>query len=174
MQKIIVRRINNLTEVIKFAGLALIIVLITSCNSNNGDNSNKDMGNSQIFSIGDNPKSSQKVSEMITLSGIRKGGYVVIIPTSKKKNNSQTKGMKQAFNNQGIMGVHVLSIYPKTSLKKTDILTIENACILCLIGENPKQLLKNSQLKRSLIKTMENGTLIGVGGKANDFNLLPN
>ncbi len=167
-------KINNLIELTKFTGLVLIIVLITSCNSNNGDNSNKDMGNKQIFSIGNNPKSQAKISELIKLSGIREGGYVVIIPTSSKKNDPNAKGMKNGFNRQGIMGVHVLSIYPKTSIKKTEILTIENASILCLVGENPKQLLKNSQLKRSLIKAMENGTLIGVGGKANDFNLLPN
>ncbi len=140
----------------------------------NGSNLTNENKQNQFFVFDKQVDIKLAVAELVKTSEISKGGYVTIITSAVKTNRKKAINLKKIFYKQGIVGVHIITLNNKTTLNKTDILTIENSRIICLIGKNPKKLTSNNQLKRSLIKAMENGAFIGVSGKVNDFNLLPN
>ncbi|OQX73379.1 MAG: hypothetical protein B6D64_13905 [Bacteroidetes bacterium 4484_276] len=150
-----------------FVGL---IIIISACNPHS---ERKDFGvngskiiDQQIFLIGNGPNSKRTIGDMIEKSGIRTGGYVVIIPTSFNAKDSTAWFLKKEFYNQKIMAVHILE-FPPYSSKNSDVLSIENASIICLLNGKKNKFMKlanNTRLKRSLTKAKENGALVaGIG-----------
>jgi len=149
-----------------------LIFLISACNTTPEkkllNESESENINQQVFLIGNGPNSKKTINDMIEKSGIRKGGYVVIIPTSFKKNNPNARHLKRDFNEQHIMAVHILDLHPDSALKNTDILAIENASILCLLGGNRNKFIKlaiKTRIKSALLQAYKNGTLIAGIGK---------
>jgi len=158
-----------------FVGL---IIIISACNPHS---ERKDFGvngskiiDQQIFLIGNGPNSKRTIGDMIEKSGIRTGGYVVIIPTSFNAKDSTAWFLKKEFYNQKIMAVHILEFPPysstgasQTTIKNSDVLSIENASIICLLNGKKNKFMKlanNTRLKRSLTKAKENGALVaGIG-----------
>jgi len=153
----------------------LILVLcasIVSCNNTPDksllQDSETDNISRQVFLIGKGPNSKETVKDMIEKSGIKKGGYVVILSLLQNKKNSASYYLKKEFNDRQIMAVHVLVINSNEEIKNTDVLAIENARILCFLDENRNKFIKianKSRLKKSLLNAYKNGTLIAGFGK---------
>jgi len=156
-----------------------LVTLISACNPNSKEkafekNRPKTI-DQQVFLIGNGPNSRRTISDMIEKSGIRTGGYVVIIPTSFNAKDSTAWFLKKEFFNQKIMAVHILELPPYSSagatpvsIKNTDVLSIENASIICLLNGKKKKFIKlanNTRLKESLMKAKENGAVIAGIGK---------
>lgn len=160
-------KINSLTDLIKLAGLTLLIVFISSCNFGSKNNSiNKienDQTQKQAFLIENSPISKETISEMIEKSGIRKGGYVVIITSPFDDAKSIANNLKQKFYIQELTAVHIFNFEPDSSVKKTELLAIENASIICVLDGNKNNFIKlanNSLLKKPLLNAYNNGCLV--------------
>ena len=164
-------KINSLTDITKLAGLALLIVFIYSCNFGSKNNSiNKienDQTQKQTLLIEKSPISKETVSEMIEKSGIRKGGYVVIITSPFDDAKSIANNLKQKFYIQELTAVHIFNFEPDSSIKKTELLAIENASIICVLDGNKTNFMKlanNNLLKKPLLNAYNNGCLIAGNG----------
>jgi cyanophycinase-like exopeptidase len=124
----------------------------------------------QVFLIGNGPNSKETVKDMIEKSEIKNGGYVVILHTFLNKNDSAAYYLRKEFYDRQIMAVHILELNNAEKIKNTDVLTVENARILCLFTGNMNKFVKmaeKTRLKNSLLKAYKNGTLIaGVGNGA--------
>lgn len=155
-----------------------LVTFISTCNSTHEKKpvkvSEAENINQQFFLIGNGPNSKRTIGDMIEKSGIRTGGYVVIIPTSFNAKDSTAWFLKKEFYNQKIMAVHILEFPPysstgasQTTIKNSDVLSIENASIICLLNGKKNKFMKlanNTRLKRSLTKAKENGALVaGIG-----------
>ena len=155
-----------------------LVTFISTCNSTHEKKpvkvSEAENINQQFFLIGNGSNSKRTISDMIEKSGIRTGGYVVIIPTSFNAKDSTAWFLKKEFYNQKIMAVHILEFPPysstgasQTTIKNSDVLSIENASIICLLNGKKNKFMKlanNTRLKRSLTKAKENGALVaGIG-----------
>ena len=155
-----------------------LIILISACNHSSTKDSFEKNGSGkisqQVFLIGNGSNSKWTISDMIEKSGIRKGGYVVIIPTSFIASDSNANVLKQDFYKQKIMAVHILEFplysstgVSQTTIKNTDVLSIENASIICLLNGKKNKFMKlanNTRIKKSLLKAKKNGALIaGIG-----------
>ena len=163
----------------KLLGLAVFLMLVTACNTEvaqTTSNETEQPGN-QVLLIGNEPNLKEVVSEMIDKSGIRNGGYVVIIPTSFQASDAAAKSLTKEFNRQGIVAVHNLVFLPdfpkespRTIIKKTDVIAIENASIICLLHGNRYKFMKlanETRLKEALHNAKEKGALIaGIGNGA--------
>ena len=156
--------ISNLTERVKLLGLALIISLIAACNSdiNNKLDNNTEI-HRQVFLMGNGPYSMEIIRDLIDKSGIRKGGYVVIIPTTFNNDKSNAIDLKNHFYFDEVTAVHILDFQSESVIKKTDLLAIENASIICILNGNRNKFMKlanNSNLKKSLHSAYDKGCLI--------------
>lgn len=160
-------KFNVLTDATKLASLALLIVFISSCNFGSKNNSNNKIENGQIqkqtFLIENNHISKEIISKMIEKSGIRKGGYVVIITNSFDDSESIANNLKQKFYNQEITAVHIINLELDSSIKKTELIAIENASIIYIPDGNKSNFMKldnNSLLKKPLLNAYNNGCLL--------------
>ncbi|MCF6171951.1 MAG: Type 1 glutamine amidotransferase-like domain-containing protein [Bacteroidales bacterium] len=154
----------------QFIILFIISTLFAACSSGGGKPAeNEDLSN-QTFLIGNGRLSGETVGGMIEKSGIKAGGYVVIIPASFKKNDADASFLRKEFYRQNILAVHILSLRPGTPLTKSEQVAIENAGIICILNGKKNQFMKlanNTALKSSLMKARENGALIaGTGNGA--------
>jgi cyanophycinase len=82
----------------------------------------------------------EKVDQLISKSDINRSGYVVIIPISPNNNNNKSKLLQEKFYAKQIVAVHILDLNDST-LKRSDMLTIENAKVICFIGNNVDEFL---------------------------------
>lgn len=158
-------KFNVLTDATKLASLALLIVFISSCNFGSKNNSNNKIenGQKQTFLIENSHISKEIISKMIEKSCIRKGGYVVIITNLFDNSKSIANNLKQKFYNQEITAVHIINFEPDSSIKKTELLAIENARIIIILDGNKSNFMKlanNSLLKKPLLNAYNNGSLV--------------
>jgi hypothetical protein len=78
-------------------------------------------------------------------------------------NNHLANELKNRFYFQEIMSVHILNINPKYRLKKSDIIMLENATIICIAGQNTKGFstwAKKEEIKKFLNHAMNNGAIL--------------
>ena len=162
----------HLKIVVKIIALTVLIAIIFACNTETTQQSSINTKNDdvigQVLLFGKGYNLKEGVSSIIEKSGIKKGGYVVIIPTSGSANIAITNSIKKQFNDQNIMAVHVLKFDPNSVVKNTDITAIENARILCFLGERPNKFMKlanSTRLKKSLLAAKEKVILIAGFGK---------
>jgi len=144
----------------KLTGLLLTIVFLAGCNS--GENTR---GDKQVFLLDDLASVSLVVEDVIEQSGIKKKGYVVIIPDQSESAKKNAKKLRQEFYKKEIMAVHILSINPAADLLRTDVITIENARIICLLGRSKVDLSKNNQYEVSLLNALKNDAFVVVNNK---------
>lgn len=157
---------------VKIIVLTILIATISACNTESTqqsfNNTKNEYVTNKVFLIGSNANLENTISDMVEKAGIRKGGFVVIIPTSFTTNDKRANLIKKQFNDLNIMAVHILKFDPKSTIKKTDVITIENASIICILGGSPNKfvkLAKSTRLKESLLTAKENGTLVAGFGK---------
>ena len=150
---------------VKFMGKILvlfgIISFLIACN-NNPYVKEYVLGNNFIITQDDDLN--LVVDAMIEISDIRKGGYVVLLPFSKGT-MKETKKLKQIFYKHNIIAVHILKNVNDKTIKKTDILTIENAGIICIIGtdiSNLKKTKDQTKINKSIAIAKDEGALISI------------
>jgi len=161
------REIAN--NILFFIGL---LTLISACN-NAPENKSPEVNEfensfQQIFLIGEGPVSKETIIDLIDKAGIKAGGYVAILSMSLNGNDTKANLLQQKFYEQNIGAVHTFDFYSDSTLRATDCLAIENATILCLLGEHCNkfmQLANNSLLKSMIFQAYDKGTLIAGIGK---------
>ncbi len=159
----------------------ILIALISACSPISKkkalDENNTEIINQQVFLIGNGPNSKKTISDMIEKSGIRRGGFVVILPMPLNKPDSSAYSLQKEFYDQQIMAVHILDFddnfqqdFSAISIKNSDVLAIENASIICLLSGRKNKFMKlanNTHLKKALQNAKAKGTLIaGTGNGA--------
>ncbi len=161
------------TVLLSLSMLLLISACSTSSREKGHENDGLDRIAQQVFLIGNGPNSKETIKDMIEKSGIRKGGYVVIVPMSHDQQDSIAYFLQKEFYEQQIMAVHILGFYIKGVVENSDILTVENASIIYLLGGNRTKFMKfvnNTPLKNSLMQAFKNGTLMA--GKGNGASIM--
>jgi len=158
----------------------LISIVIVGCSSPSRQNptahSKADESKSQQVVLVKGSLSKDMVSFLIEKSDIRKGGYVVLIPTTYQAKSKSARLLQKAFYDQEVMAVHILNLLaesgkagPDLSIKKSDILAIENAKIICILDGNDNHFMhfaQKSQLDEALLHAHKKGALITGLGKS--------
>lgn len=159
--------------------LVMMTFILVSCTTDiNHQYMNGDIADpiaKQVFLIGDGAYTKQSIDELIEKSGIRRQGFVVIIPTSFLPNDEKARALRNEFYNRLVRAVHILNLNPKSNIENTDILAIENASVLCFIGGKRNEfmnLANHTPLKTAILNAYEKGALIV--GFGNASTLLPN
>lgn len=164
----------------KISIILLLAALFTACGSQSGQKSadplNTETSIGRQIILGNGPISKDLIDLMVGQSKIRKGGYVVIIPTTYQANSKYAKSVRKSFYDQEVMAVHILNLLADSrkagsslSIKNSDILAIENANIICILDGKEHQFMhfaKKTQLKQALINAQKNGALIAGFGKS--------
>ena len=134
---------NRFTKlIILSAGLLMIM----SCNSNPFMKNHK-AGEDFNFSKSDDM--TLAVDAMIEVSGIRHGGYVVIIPGEGDLNKKLAQPLQKEFLKQNLIAVHIFRFNPDSIIQKTDLLALENAGIICFAGSDLKERLQSDIFSRT-------------------------
>jgi len=129
----------------------------------------------QVLLIGDGAYTKQSIDDLIKKSGIRRQGFVVIVPTSFLPNDEKARALQYEFYKRLVRAVHILNLNPKSNIENTDILAIENASVLCFIGGKRNEfmnLANHTPLKSAILNAYDKGALIV--GFGNATTLLPN
>lgn len=150
-----------------------IFLALLACNSENpkatsGAAGQSDLTAKKVFLIGHGPNSKEVIKEMINVSGLRKEGYIVILPTRFKKSDSSVYYLKHEFSEQHIHAVHSLKLKQGIKIQNTDILAIENASLICIMDGGKKGLLRfarDSILHNALHNALNNGATFAGYGK---------
>ena len=150
---------------VKFMGKILvlfgIISFLIACNNNPYV---KEYIEGEDFIFSHEADINEVVDAMIEISDIKKGGYVVLLPFSKGTMN-ETKKLKRIFYKHNIIAIHILENINDKTIKNTDVLTIENAGIICIIGKDINNLKKSknqTQIVKSITIAKEEGALISI------------
>ncbi len=151
----------------------LIILLLLAglaCNNINTEVFNTDQdATSNIFCIGYGPNSKEVIKQLIDVSGLKREGYVAILPSHFGESDSTVYYLKHEFREQQVNAIHSLDLKPGREIKNTDLLAIENAALIC-ITDGPKQDLmrfsKDTIIRRAILKAFNNGTTIAGYGAA--------
>jgi len=131
----------------------------------------------QFFLIGKGPYLKKTISDIIEKSGVRRGGFVVILPMPLNKPDSSAYFLQKEFYDQQIMAVHILDFddnfqqdFSAISIKNSEVLAIENASIICLLNGRKNRFMRlanNTRLKKALQNAKAKGALIaGTGNGA--------
>jgi len=163
--------IFRLNLIVKVVALYIFIVIVAACNSGNNQSlSDTKTETTQFFLLGNDFDFKKTISSIIEKANLKKGGYVLIIPTSFLDNDKQANKLRKEFNNQFVKPVHTLNFKANSNIKNTDVIAIENANVICFVGGKRNQFIKlvnRTRLKESFHKAKENGTVIaGIGNGA--------
>ena len=153
----------NLSKIL-FSTVALSL-LLTSCHFFQHEKSNKKQAY-QFLLCGKEASISKIVKTTIDQSKIEQDGYVLILDFTSSSKEKMAKKTEKLFYNSQVNAVHILKVKPKSLFKNSDIVAIENATILYMIGYKGrayKNIATNTKLKNSLFKAKDKGSLI-VGG----------
>jgi hypothetical protein len=149
------------------------LLLLVSCNSASGPNLKKDrelrLQVKPVMLIENELLTRKDVVDMIDKSTIRRGGYVAIISTSLIPKDKKAINLQNLFYGRQIEAVHILNFESHTAVQNADVLTIENATILCLLdGDSEKfvQMADYPVLKSAILKAYKKGTLVVMNGHA--------
>jgi hypothetical protein len=143
----------------------VITLLLYSCSTTPLNQGQENKSKHTTYLITPNSNVDKTVEKLIDLSSIRLKGYVVIIPVSMNKNDKKAAEYKNSFYRHDIMAVHIFNMNPNYLLKNTDKIMIENAAIICFVGDrqsNREQFRKwafRSGILAYLKKAVKNGTL---------------
>lgn len=159
--------LNDLTVITKIAVLIFLTSFLGNCNSGHSIIEDK-----QVFLMGSTESFPMVITNAIKQSGIRKKGFVVIIPSQSDNNIKKANNIKQEFYRQEIMAVHILNLKLNKPLKKTEILAIENATIICLVNNANKQQNNKPLLEVSLKNAMNNNACLIVSNKKTEQTIL--
>lgn len=145
----------KVVQATKFTVNLLICLLLNSCNpkeiTNNAANSNL------LFLCG-NEFTTETLNIIVNYSKLTEGGYAVIIPTSRHADDHGAEELRTRFFKNQIVAVHLLGF--KEKIERSDILAIENASLICVVGEDIDDFMKfanNSKLASTLSKAFTNG-----------------
>jgi len=161
-------------SILRKLGMFLVLVII-ACNNENpkatsGPEGYSDKTAKKVFLIGHGSNSKEVIKELVNVSGLRKEGYIVILPSRFEKSDSSVYYLKHEFNEQHINAVHSLEFKPGVNIQNTDILAIENAGLICIMDGEKKDLIRFAQdsiLNKALDNAFNNGTTIaGYGAGA--------
>jgi len=153
----------NLSKIL-FSTVALSL-LMTSCHFFQNEKSNKKQAY-QLLLCGNEASISKIVKTTIGQTTIEQDGYVLILDFTSSTKEKTVKKLKDLYYKNQVNAVHILKVKPKSLFKNSDIIAIENATILYLIGDKGrayKNIVTNTKLKNMLFKAKDNGSLI-VGG----------
>ncbi|OFY47418.1 MAG: hypothetical protein A2W85_01780 [Bacteroidetes bacterium GWF2_41_31] len=151
----------------------VFLLLVVSCDPASGPDFKRDkelrLQIKPVLLIENESISQKDIAAMINSSTIRKGGYVAIIPTSAIAEDQNANKLSDLFYNQKVEAVHILIFKPQSAIMNTDVLTIENATILCLLDgdtENFVGMAAYPVLKSAILNAYKKGTLLVMNGKA--------
>jgi len=151
----------------------LFSILLLSCDSPSGPNYKRDkeqrlrvkpvlLVEDELFTVND-------VAELIDRSTIRRGGYVAILSTSLTTEDKAAIELRSQFYNKQIEAVHILYVKPHSAIKNTDVLTIENATVLCVLDGDISKFVPSAgypDLKSAILNAYKKGALLVLNGQA--------
>ena len=145
-----------------FTRVFIIVIFTISCSQKSAETNDKNTDRQLLMLKGDQSAESM-VSELISNSNIREEGFVLIIPTSLRKDDQGAVKLRNQFYTTGVRAVHILNADLKHGFKKTDIISIEKAEIICFTGRGSKQFFNwsgKSRLPKYVANAKKNGALI--------------
>jgi cyanophycinase-like exopeptidase len=145
-----------------FAWVFIIVISSISCSHQSTETNDKNTVRQLLMLEGDESAESTAL-QLISNSNIREKGFVLIIPTSLRKDDPEAEKLRNQFYKTGVRAVHILNINLKHGFKKTDIISIEKAEIICFTGESAKQFFSwsgRSRLSKHIANAKKNGALI--------------
>ena len=154
----------KLNHKIKFTLTILICSLLFSCNSKD---TGTDTSNYKLSFLSGNEFTKETLNKIINDSKLTKGGYVVIIPTSVQANDPNAQELRIRFFKNQIVAVHLISF--EEGVKRSDILAIENASLVCIVGDDIHDFVKfayNSKLASTFSNAFEKGAAFFTVGNA--------
>jgi len=114
--------------------ILLLIVTVVSCNQGGKVKTAGNDTSGKVLIVRANEPLDSLILKLRNISNIRQEGYVLIIPTENSTNDEKLKDIKREFYKQAVYAVHVLGESSKSNLKKTDVIAIEKAEIICFTG----------------------------------------
>jgi hypothetical protein len=145
----------------------LLSIAFNGCSSTTNSNGLKNNGRGLFLVSGTNTPVNDVVTAAIVNSQIRLKGYVVIIGVKQTSKNEQL--IKKTFYQNEIMAVHVLNFTTGQKLKKTDVITIENAEIVVFPAMDKryfKVFVNNSVLRNAIDNALKKGALLTSFGES--------
>ncbi len=143
------------------AFLILFSVAILSCNSPDKiDLAAKQATN--VLCLLPNGYKKFETRELIDISNINRGGYVLVISDGSAKNKNNFNTIRHQFLKNQVFAVHSLEL-SRSKLLDTDKIAIENASIICFIGDFGRgiwHMSRRSEFRYWLNKAYDNGTII--------------
>jgi len=119
----------------KILTVTLIIILAISCNGPSLEESTQTREiKGSLFIIGGGSRPDELVSRMIDESGLREGGYAVVLPMASSMPDSAIIWSSEQFIENGISNIYGFNFLPDTEINRQWIDSIKDAALIYISG----------------------------------------
>ena len=120
-------------------------------------------GNGKLFIIGGGEKSSRLMNELVDLSGIRKSGYMVILPMASASPDSSIIWTRADFDSTGITDMPAFNFRKGEKPSEARIDSLRNAKLIFIGGGDQEifmETVRNTPVMDAIIEAWHNGAVI--------------
>ncbi len=141
----------------------MIFILALSACSGPADVSKNDTPKGSLFIIGGGSRPAEMVARMVDESGLRQGGYAVILPMASSLPDSAIIWSGEQFFVQGINDVTGFNFLPSEAPRQEWVDSLENASLIYISGGDQSRFMEivhNNPIMEAIHKAYQNGAMI--------------
>ena len=137
-----------------------ILLLNISCNQSKKDDS---CSKGTLYIIGGGKRPVTMIDEIIEISGLKQGGYLVVLPMASEEPDSASYYSTTQFKNRGITNAYAInfSLSDTASVEKLD--SLRNAKLIYISGGDQNKFMSvvlNNPIQDAIIDAYKNGAVI--------------
>jgi cyanophycinase len=139
--------------------IILIVFSLTYCIQKQ----DKEKSSGKLFIIGGGDRTDAMMNELVDLAGLRKEGYIYILPMASSVPDSSILWAKEDFNNTGIKKVSGYNFLPGVTPPKAQLDSLRNAKLIYICGGDQSRFMSvviNGPVMDALHSAYKNGAVI--------------
>ncbi len=146
--------------------LTFLGFIFFACNSSHQQEQNQEQeehSKGALFIIGGGSRPAELVERMINESGLREGGYAVVLPMSSSLPDSAIIWSSEQFVNAGITSITGFNFLPGETPDSSRIDSLKNASLIYISGGDQNQFMSvvaDTDIERAIHTAWQNGAMI--------------
>jgi cyanophycinase len=118
----------------KYTSFALFVGLITFLSISCGNQTNETAPKGQLYIIGGGKRPPEMVKQLIALSGVEQGKYIIVLPMSSSEPDTAAYWAMKQFKDQGVTNITYFNFKKGEPADQSKLDSLENAGMIYIAG----------------------------------------
>lgn len=142
------------------SAITLVFLFNISCNQSSREELSK---TGTLYIIGGGKRPISMIDEIIDISGLKQGGYLVVLPMASEEPDSASYYSTKQFKNRGIANAYAINfkLSDTASVEKLD--SLRNANLIYIAGGNQNLFMgvvQNNPIQDAIVDAYKNGAVV--------------